>query len=169
MTMALLTTRTLTSLHAITGISSSTTMHLGVTLANTHIRALVDSGSTHCFVATATAHRLGLEPLPRPGLTVGVTNRDRIACTGFCPAVPISIGSERFVIDMFISHWAAARWSWVANGSVPSSPSCGTSSALPCPFGAPTTASSGLDSTPVSAAASRRSQRQPHAAPPSGI
>jgi hypothetical protein len=91
-----------TSLHAITGISSSTTMHLGVTLANTHIRALVDSGSTHCFIATATAHRLSLEPLPCPGLTVDVANGDRIACTGLCPAVPISFGSERFVIDMFI-------------------------------------------------------------------
>jgi hypothetical protein len=90
------------SLHAITGIASSTTMHLGVTLENTHVRALVDSGSTHCFVATATAHRLGLDPLPRPGLTIGIANGDRIACVGVCPAVPITIGSERFDIDIFI-------------------------------------------------------------------
>jgi hypothetical protein len=40
------------SLNAITGISSPMTMHLGVDLADTPVRALVDSGSTHSLSRT---------------------------------------------------------------------------------------------------------------------
>jgi predicted aspartyl protease len=39
-------------------------MHLGVMVANTAVRALVDFGCTYCFITTATARRVGA--LPRP-------------------------------------------------------------------------------------------------------
>jgi hypothetical protein len=45
------------SVNAITGIVAPMTMHLHVEVAGTATRALVDSGSTHCFVADAAACR----------------------------------------------------------------------------------------------------------------
>jgi len=46
--------------------------------------------------------RLGLAPTPRPGLTVGVVNGERVACTGFCPTVHVVIRDEAFTIDCFV-------------------------------------------------------------------
>jgi hypothetical protein len=89
------------SVNAITGIVAPMTMHLHVEVAGTATRALVDFGSTHCFVADAAACRLGLTPVPRPGLTIGVANDDRIPSSGFCPAVPFCIANEDFTCDFF--------------------------------------------------------------------
>jgi predicted aspartyl protease len=77
-------------------------MHLRVEVNDSPVRALVDSGSTHCFITAATACRLGLAPTPRPGMTVGIANGERIACVGICPAVPVLIDTERFTIDLYI-------------------------------------------------------------------
>jgi predicted aspartyl protease len=71
------------SLHALTGIVTEDTMHLPVSIATKQLRALVDSGSTHSFVVSTTAHRLSLELEPCPDLTVSVTNGDRIPPMGF--------------------------------------------------------------------------------------
>ncbi|CAO2146506.1 unnamed protein product [Urochloa humidicola] len=90
------------STNAITGIATSLTMHLGVTLGSNALRALVDSGSTHCFISTAAARRVGLMPSPLPGMTVGVANGDRILCDGICNNVPVAIGKERFSIDFYV-------------------------------------------------------------------
>jgi hypothetical protein len=80
------------SLHAITGVSTGNTMQLVVRVAHHTIAALVDSGSTHCFVAPATAQRLGWLPQPCHGMTVGMANGDRISCVGFCPGASVCIG-----------------------------------------------------------------------------
>ena len=57
------------SLHALTGIATPATMHLPVTLGPARLRALVDSGSTHSFVASST------DAPPWPG-TGAVTRPD---------------------------------------------------------------------------------------------
>jgi predicted aspartyl protease len=80
------------SLHAITGVSTGNTMQLAVRVAHHTISALVDSGSTHCFVVPATTQRLGWQPQPRHDMTVGVANGDRISCVGFCSGAFICIG-----------------------------------------------------------------------------
>jgi hypothetical protein len=90
------------SLNAITGIAAPLTMHLRVTISGNATRALVDSASTHCFLADTTARRLGLVPLPRPGLMIGVANGNRVACAGLCPAVPFRIANEDFARDFFV-------------------------------------------------------------------
>jgi hypothetical protein len=90
------------SLSAITGISSSATMHLGVSLANTSVRALVDSESTHCFVARDTARRLGLAPALCSVLSVAVANGDHVPCDGVFTNVHICIDTECFHIDVFV-------------------------------------------------------------------
>jgi hypothetical protein len=90
------------SLHAITGVSTGNTMQLAVQAAHHTIAALVDSGSTHCFVAPDTAQRLGWLPQPRHGMMVGMANGDRISCIGFCPGSSVCIGQEEFSIDFYI-------------------------------------------------------------------
>jgi hypothetical protein len=90
------------SLHAITGVSTGNTMQLAVQAVHHTIAALVDSGSSHCFVASDTAQRLGWLPQPRPGMTVGVANGDRISCAGFCPGSSVCIDQEEFSIDFYI-------------------------------------------------------------------
>jgi predicted aspartyl protease len=70
------------SLLAMTGIKSGGTIQLATTVAKATMTALIDSGSTHCFMATATADRLGLTPSPRPGMTVAVANGERVPTSG---------------------------------------------------------------------------------------
>jgi len=62
------------SIHALTGIHAGDKMLLSTTASNVPLVALIDSGSTHCFMSTDTATRLGLQPTPRPGLSVAVAN-----------------------------------------------------------------------------------------------
>ena len=90
------------SLLAMTGSKAGGTIQLATTIANTTMPALVDSGSTHCFISTATAARLGLTPSPRPGMTVGVANGDRVPTSGICAATPIRIGNELFSLDIYV-------------------------------------------------------------------
>lgn len=83
------------------GIKSGGTIQLNTTIADATMPALVDSGSTHCFMATATTACLGLTP-PQPGMTVGVANGERVPTSGICPATPIRIGDELFAVDIYI-------------------------------------------------------------------
>ncbi|WVZ51820.1 hypothetical protein U9M48_002928 [Paspalum notatum var. saurae] len=63
---------------------------------------MVDSESTHSFLATATTQRLGLTLAARLGLSVGVANGDRLPSTGVCRNTRITIGEELFDIDLYV-------------------------------------------------------------------
>ncbi|TKW14319.1 hypothetical protein SEVIR_5G160632v4 [Setaria viridis] len=82
------------SLHAIASIRTGGTIQLETKITTGSVWALVDSRSTHCFVATATAAHLGLTPTSRPGLTVGVANSECVPSFGVCSAVPSSSGKS---------------------------------------------------------------------------
>jgi hypothetical protein len=71
-------------------------------LAKQDVNALVDSGSTDCFIAERTAQRLGLHFLPREGMTMCVANGECLPCSGICTSLPITIKGEAFNIDFFI-------------------------------------------------------------------
>lgn len=92
------------SLHALIGIRSGRTMQLHVWLAGKTLLALVDSGSTHTFVAEGTAKRLGITVSPRPSMKVVVANGDRVECSGLCRDVQLAIGEEDFTVDCFAIH-----------------------------------------------------------------
>jgi hypothetical protein len=76
-------------------------MQLMVCLSKNYIRTLVDSGSTHCFIATNTTERLGLVWSSQQGLTVGVANGERVSCLGICPQASITIDNEQFLINFY--------------------------------------------------------------------
>lgn len=89
-----------TSTYAMTGLKTDDTMQLRTAAFGSSFNALVNSGSTHCFLAASIAARLGLTPRPRPGLTMGVANGERVPFSGICPVTPITIGTEHFVVDI---------------------------------------------------------------------
>lgn len=89
------------SLHAITGIRANRTMQLPVTINGIRLVALVDSRSTHTFIAEGTAHRLGLTLAPQQGMSVAVANVVRVTYTGLCRNVRLMVGKEDFSIDCF--------------------------------------------------------------------
>jgi hypothetical protein len=105
------------SLNALSGVTNAKTMQLPLTLAKQDVNALVDSGSTHYFIADRTAQRLSLHFLPRKGMTMGVANGERLPCSGVCSSLPITIKGEAFNIDFFIialeGHEVVLGCSWL--------------------------------------------------------
>jgi hypothetical protein len=83
-------------------MSTGQTMRLGVAMRNQTLVALVDSESTHCFMAEHVARHLELRPVPTAGMTVGVANAERLPCVGVCPALSFSIHGEVFCMDFFV-------------------------------------------------------------------
>jgi len=137
------------SLAAITGIQTSATLHLTARVCDTAATALVDSGSTHSFIDEALAQRLGLTPVPRPGLSVGVANGDRVASAGLCKAVHLVIDKE-FTVDLFVIPLGGLGSSLAAIGFALLALFSGISPISPCYFGAMITVSSGAATAPRS-------------------
>jgi hypothetical protein len=87
----------LISLNAITDLSSTETMQLHIKILESTLTALVDSGLTHS-ISAAAACRLA----PRPDLTVAIIDDDRVTNEGVCCATRVVIGSEEFILDLFV-------------------------------------------------------------------
>jgi hypothetical protein len=91
------------SIHALTGIQPHTgrTTHVHVHIAGTLLVALLDTGSTHNFIDTDVATRVGLALLGSSGLRVLVANGDRVTSPGCCRDLSVSIGNEQFIINCY--------------------------------------------------------------------
>lgn len=74
------------SLAALTGIQprSGHTMQLQVEIGSSSLIALLDSGSTHNFIAEDVVVTYGVSMRPRSGLNVTVANRDWVTSVGLC-------------------------------------------------------------------------------------
>jgi predicted aspartyl protease len=70
-----------------------------VTITSVPLKALVDTGSTHTFIHTEVANRLGLPVSSRDGLSVLVANGDRVRSPGMCLATEVLIHKEPISID----------------------------------------------------------------------
>jgi hypothetical protein len=90
------------SLNALSGLSTGQTMRLGVAMRKHALITLVDSGSTHCFMAEHVVRCLDLRPVPTAGMTVGVANGERMPCVGVCPMLSFTIHDEVFCMDFFV-------------------------------------------------------------------
>jgi hypothetical protein len=88
------------SLHA--GVPVGGTLQLAVQVGAAKLIALIDTGSTHCFIGEAAAQQVGLPVEPRPRLTTTVANGERIACLGVLRQAPIVIDSLSFAVDLYI-------------------------------------------------------------------
>nr|QHU79743.1 hypothetical protein [Oryza coarctata] len=90
------------SLHAVTGVPICDIMQISMSLGATTLVVLLDTGSTHNFIAKATALRIGLLVQPRPRLTATVANGERVTCLGVFRQAPISIDDNEFHVDLFV-------------------------------------------------------------------
>jgi hypothetical protein len=106
------------SLHALTGIQSSTTrtMQLQVKVNGATLTALLDSGSTHNFLDANVAARVGIAFHDRLGLQVTVANGDHLISSGCCCALPVHIGNEVFSINCYGLQLGSLTWYWESNG-----------------------------------------------------
>ena len=86
------------SLQAVAGIRAANSMLLPIVIKGEHFLALLDTESTHNFVAGETMRRLGLVPASGEHLRITVANRDRMPCEGIARDVPVHIYDEDFAI-----------------------------------------------------------------------
>jgi hypothetical protein len=77
-------------------------MQVRVSVGAASFTALLDTGSTHNFIAEAAAARTGLAVHPSPRLTATVANGERIACPGVLRQATIAINGEDFSVDLYI-------------------------------------------------------------------
>jgi hypothetical protein len=91
------------SIHALTEIQPRTgrTMHVHVHIANTLLVALLDTGSTHNFIDTDAATRVGLTLQGSSALRVAVANGDRVTSPGCCRDLSMLIGNKQFILDCY--------------------------------------------------------------------
>ena len=90
------------SLHAIAGVAVGKTMQLWVSVGATSLTVLLDTGSTHSFIAEAEARRTGLNIQSRPRLTATVANGERVHCPGVLRRTPLHIDDLHFEVDLFV-------------------------------------------------------------------
>jgi hypothetical protein len=79
------------SLDVVVGVPVRGTLQLEVQVGATTLIALIDTGSTHCFIGEATAQRAGLPVAPRSRLTATMANGERIDWPGILRQAPIVI------------------------------------------------------------------------------
>jgi predicted aspartyl protease len=76
-------------------------MKVYVSIGDTVVVALLDSGSSHNFLDVQMAHRAGLRLHSRSGLSVAVANSERIASPSPVDNQAVFIGGEAFTIDLY--------------------------------------------------------------------
>lgn len=89
-------------IHALSNPGGAKTMQIWGEILGHNLRVLIDSGSTHCFVDTLTANKLGLTIATRPPLHVSVANGGQLRCSGVSRNVQIVLGSANFTVDLFL-------------------------------------------------------------------
>jgi hypothetical protein len=91
------------SIAALTGIQPrrGSTMQVYVTVQGAVLRALLDSRSTHNFVDSEAAARVGIKFSSKAGFSVAVANGDRVASSGSCLDLKINITGEPFIIACY--------------------------------------------------------------------
>jgi hypothetical protein len=90
------------SLRAVAGMPICDTMQVRVVVGAAAFIALLDTGSTHNFIAEDAARRTGLAVHVDPRLTTTVANDERISCPGVLRQAPISIAGEEFRVDLYM-------------------------------------------------------------------
>ncbi|XP_068639378.1 uncharacterized protein [Aristolochia californica] len=90
------------SIHAITGLQTTSTMQLCVLVDAQPLVALVDLGSTHNFISLTAAKYLQLPVQSQPTASVSVANGDKVPSYGVSKSVRFAIAGHRFSADFYI-------------------------------------------------------------------
>jgi hypothetical protein len=96
------TSAPLFSLRGVAGMPICDSMQVRVQVGVVTLTALLDTGSTHNFIAEAAASRTGLAVQTSPRLTATVANGERIVCSGVFRQALITIAGEDFCVDLYV-------------------------------------------------------------------
>lgn len=66
------------------------------------VKALIDSGNTHCFINDVVVKKLNLPIVQRDGLKVVVANDERVKSKGMSTWIPLQFHQYQFFIDFYI-------------------------------------------------------------------
>ncbi|GAU30089.1 hypothetical protein TSUD_392450 [Trifolium subterraneum] len=97
------------SLHALMGHPIPQTLRVVGHVAKSPITVLIDSGSTHNFIQDRIAKQLGLKLEPAQEFQVLVGNGEELQCSYFCPNLAITLGSNKFLVDVFVLPLSGAE------------------------------------------------------------
>lgn len=91
------------SLHALSGVQSKATqtMKIPVWVGSTRLMALLDSGSTHNFIADDAVQRTGILLQPQDSIRVAVANGDHVSSNGVCRGLQLRIDQRLYTLDCF--------------------------------------------------------------------
>ncbi|KAF2322890.1 hypothetical protein GH714_031839 [Hevea brasiliensis] len=90
------------SLNAITGIRNPQTMRLEGKWNGKQVLVLIDSGSTHSFVAAKLVTQADAQIDEKDGLRVKVANCEQLCSPGICRGVSLKLGSHPIKTDLFV-------------------------------------------------------------------
>ena len=77
-------------------------MQVHVLVGSTPLIALLDTGSTHNFIAETAATRSGLPIQSQPHLRALVANGEKVPCPGVIRHALIVIHNSASVVDLFV-------------------------------------------------------------------
>lgn len=77
-------------------------MQVKVQVGAVTLIALLDTGSSHNFIAEEAARRTNLAVQAKPRLTATVANGEKLQCAGVLRQAPITIAGEDFQVDLFV-------------------------------------------------------------------
>ncbi|XP_028055574.1 uncharacterized protein LOC114259749 [Camellia sinensis] len=90
------------SLHAIYGARAPQTMKVRGQIGQHQITLLIDSGSTHNFLNSKVARKLGVSPNSTGRFEVVVANGEKISSSGHCKGICTIIQGVRITADYFL-------------------------------------------------------------------
>lgn len=94
--------KALLSLHALSGCTTASTIHLNGRISNYPVIILIDGGSTDNFVQQRITKFLELLSVPTSTLKVMVGNGETLDYNRFCPNIPIYLQTEKKLVDFYV-------------------------------------------------------------------
>jgi hypothetical protein len=90
------------SLNALAGVSHPQTMQVRGRCKGGRVMMLVDTGSTHNFLSSGMARKLGLQARVAASFEVAVANGERIHSEGRCVGAQVCINDAEFFLEFFL-------------------------------------------------------------------
>ena len=90
------------SLNALSGVNSFQTMRVKGMVGKQVLHILIDTGSTHNFLDTKAAKRVGCQMIGTSPLQVSVANGQKLLSTHECPQFVWNMHIHKFVSDVMI-------------------------------------------------------------------
>ncbi|XP_077225019.1 uncharacterized protein LOC143858248 [Tasmannia lanceolata] len=89
------------SLYALASVTSAQTMRLQAFIKKQVVSVLIDTDSTHNFVAAELVQRLGYSMKLGPSFEVLVANGNKLRCHEICERVCINLGGLELITDLY--------------------------------------------------------------------